>query len=45
MVECQVKGLCYNCDEKYFPGHNCKEQNIFMAISEDVSEDDIDPPL
>jgi hypothetical protein len=19
MVECQLKGLCYNCDEKYFP--------------------------
>jgi hypothetical protein len=32
MDECQLKGLCYNCDEKYFPGHKCKEQNIFMAI-------------
>jgi hypothetical protein len=21
MVECQLKGLCYNCDDKYFPGH------------------------
>jgi len=21
MVECQLKGLCYNCDEKYFHGH------------------------
>jgi hypothetical protein len=19
MVECQLKGLCYNCDDKYFP--------------------------
>ena len=36
MVERQLKFLCYNCDEKYFPGHKCKEQNIFMAISEDV---------
>jgi hypothetical protein len=25
MVECQLKGLCYNCDEKYFLGHKCKE--------------------
>jgi hypothetical protein len=33
MVERQLKGLCYNCDDKYFPGHKCKEQNIFMAIS------------
>jgi hypothetical protein len=40
MVECQLKGLCYNCDDKYFPGHKCKEQNLFMAISEDISEED-----
>jgi hypothetical protein len=45
MVERQLKGLCYNCDDKYFPGHKCKEQNIFMAISEDVSEDDVEAPL
>jgi hypothetical protein len=25
MAERQLKGLCYNCDEKYFPGHKCKE--------------------
>jgi hypothetical protein len=42
MVERQLKGLCYNCDEKYFPGHKCKEQNIFMAISKDVSEEDVE---
>jgi hypothetical protein len=42
MVECQLKGLCYNCDDKYFMGHKCKEQNIFMAISEDVSDEDVD---
>jgi hypothetical protein len=24
MDERQLKGLCYNCDEKYFPGHKCK---------------------
>jgi hypothetical protein len=45
MDECQLKGLCYNCDEKYFPGHKCKEQNIFMAISEDVSKEDVEAPL
>jgi hypothetical protein len=42
MDERQLKGLCYNCDEKYFPGHNFKEQKIFMAISEDVSEEDVE---
>jgi hypothetical protein len=42
MVERQLKGLCYNCDEKYFSGHKCKEQKLFMAISEDVVEDEIE---
>jgi hypothetical protein len=45
MDEHQLKGLCYNCDEKYFPGHKCKEQNIFMVIFEDISEEDVEPPL
>jgi hypothetical protein len=44
MVECQLKGLCYNCDEKYFPGHKCKEQKLFMAISEDVVEEEVVVP-
>jgi hypothetical protein len=44
MVECQLKGLCYNCDDKYFPGHKCKEQNLFMNISEDIQEEDDDTP-
>jgi hypothetical protein len=45
MDECQLKGLCYNCDDKYFPGHKYKEQKLFMAISEDISEEDVDTPL
>jgi hypothetical protein len=24
IVESQIKGLCYNCDDKYFSGHKCK---------------------
>jgi hypothetical protein len=24
MVECQLKGLCYHCDDIYFPSHKCK---------------------
>jgi hypothetical protein len=44
MAERQLKGLCYNCDEKYFLGHKCKEQNLFMAISEDISEEDEETP-
>jgi hypothetical protein len=45
MDERQLKALCYNCDDKYFPGHKCKERNIFMAISEDISEEDVETPL
>jgi hypothetical protein len=44
MAKCQLKGLFYNCDEKYFWGHKCKEQNIFMAISKDVSDENVDVP-
>jgi hypothetical protein len=35
----QLKGLCYNCDDKYFLRHKCKEHKIFMAMFEDVSEE------
>ena len=45
MAECQLKGLCYNCDGKYFLGCKCKEQKHFMDISEDISEDDVEAPL
>jgi hypothetical protein len=45
MAKCQLKGLRYNCNEKYFSGHKCKEQNIFMAISEDISEEDVETPF
>ena len=45
MAQCQLKRLCYNCDDKYFLGHKCKEQNIFMAISEDISEEDVETTL
>jgi hypothetical protein len=45
MDERQLKGLCYNCDDKYFPGHKCKEQNLFMAMSEDILEEDVETPV
>jgi hypothetical protein len=39
MVELPLKGIFYNCDDKYFPGHKCKEKNIFMVVNEDSSEE------
>jgi len=44
MAKCQFKGLCHNYDEKYFSGHKCKEQKIFMAISEEILEEDEETP-
>jgi hypothetical protein len=45
MDELQLKYLCYNCDDKHFSRHKCKEKNIFMAISEDVLKEDVETPL
>jgi hypothetical protein len=42
MVECQLKGLFYNFDDKYFPGNKCKEPKHFMAISEDVFDEEVE---
>jgi hypothetical protein len=51
MDKIQLKGLCYNWDDKYFPEKKCKEQNIVMAMTEDVSHlpeipptTDLNPP-
>jgi hypothetical protein len=41
MDEHQLKGLCYNCDDKYFSRKKCKEQNIFMAVNGDIFEEDV----
>jgi hypothetical protein len=35
MVDHQLKGLCYNCDEKYSPWHKCNEHKLFISISKD----------
>ena len=49
------KGLCYNCDEKFAPGHRCKTQQLYMLetiteleteFSNDTEEttEEISPP-
>jgi hypothetical protein len=45
MLEFQLKGIFYNYDEKYFPGHKCEEHKIFMAIFEDVFDEEVESPL
>lgn len=29
MTESRWQGLCYYCDDKYSPGHKCKELKLF----------------
>jgi hypothetical protein len=40
MDERQIMSLFYNCDDEYFPRHKFKEHKIFMAMYEDVSEEE-----
>lgn len=30
MKERRSKGLCYNCDEKFTPGHKCRTQTLYL---------------
>ena len=40
-----LRNLGFITDDKYFPRHKCKEQNIFMAISEYIAEEYVQDPL
>eukprot|EP00253_Pinus_taeda_P032665 PITA_32665 len=39
------QGLCYYCDEKYSPGHKCKEPKFFQIDATDYNSTEEDPPL
>eukprot|EP00253_Pinus_taeda_P019183 PITA_19183 len=45
MAERRKQGLCYYCDEKYSPGHKCKEPKFFQIDPTDYSSTEEDPPL
>ena len=32
------KGLCYNCDDKYAPGHKCKSKFILLISNDDEQD-------
>lgn len=36
------KGLCYNCDEKYSPGHRCRTQKLYLLDGTQVEEETSD---
>ncbi|XP_077242441.1 uncharacterized protein LOC143882949 [Tasmannia lanceolata] len=41
MNERQSKGLCFNCDEGYTPGHQCKKKQLFL-IEMRESDDEVE---
>jgi len=45
MAKRRKQGLCYYCDEKYSPGHKCKEPKFFQIDATDYSSTEEDPPL
>lgn len=34
------KGLCYNCNERYFPGHECRSQSFLLLQQDNESTPD-----
>jgi hypothetical protein len=42
MKEHREKGLCYNCDEKFRPGHKCKSLTLFLIDGNDYCDEDMD---
>jgi hypothetical protein len=42
IVDYQLKSMYYNFDEKYFHGHKCKEKKIFMVISENILDGEVE---
>nr|XP_023907237.1 uncharacterized protein LOC112018933 [Quercus suber] len=39
MEERKKRGLCYNCDEKWAPGHKCKQATLFLLEGVEVTSD------
>jgi hypothetical protein len=38
MQEMREKGLCYNCDEKFQPGHRCNRPRLFLLEGVEFEE-------
>eukprot|EP00253_Pinus_taeda_P034658 PITA_34658 len=45
MAERRKQGLCYYSDEKYSPGHKCKEPKFFQIDATDYNSSEEAPPL
>nr|KYP75375.1 hypothetical protein KK1_008102 [Cajanus cajan] len=38
MQERRALGLCYNCDEKFMPGHKCATSRFLLLLCDDEIE-------
>ena len=46
MQEKRERGLCFRCDERFSPGHRCKQKTLqVLWVTDDEEDDGIDPPL
>lgn len=43
--ERKAKGLCFHCDMKYEPGHNCRKKKIFVMMGEEHEDSYINEEL
>ncbi|KAE8665795.1 hypothetical protein F3Y22_tig00112528pilonHSYRG00009 [Hibiscus syriacus] len=43
-AERRLKGLCYNCKEKYGPGHICKGPQFLLLVVDEEEQSDIQHP-
>lgn len=43
MKDRREKGLCYHCDEKFFPGHNCKK--LFILQGDWIEDNNVEDEL
>lgn len=45
LQEKRAQGLCYNCDEKYIPGHKCTTPKFLLLLTEEDEKPTQDPTL
>jgi hypothetical protein len=44
MDERIVKGLCFNCDNKYSKGKKCNEKKLFYIDCEEEEDQELESP-
>jgi len=42
-LECQRKGLCYKCEEKWNPSHTCRHRHQHLVLIDADEEEELEP--